>query len=185
MQEQYHKLLFGVRRSIRYHLRRCRFFDSIARATSGASLVFGSSTLAMWVEGISTPWLAVLPALVGAASILALVYEAPRMARLHSELARRFIELEQRMTLAPTPDEVSAEYDRYLEQFAAQKLAIELDEPPIHRVLDLLCRNELILAEGHDPAHLYRASRFERLTAQLLHLTPKLSHMPVAHAPEP
>ena len=106
MEEEYGKLLFAIRRSIRYHMRRCRFFDSASRATSGASLIFGSSTLFMLLYDKGPSWLAILPALVGAASIIALVYETPRMARLHSELARRFIELEQKMMLAESPGRI-------------------------------------------------------------------------------
>ena len=172
MEQEYDKLLFAIRRSVRYHMRRCRFFDMVFRVTNGASLIFGSSTLFMLLYDKGPSWLAILPALVGAASILALVYEAPRMARLHSELARKFIELEQKMILTPSPDESD------LSQFKAQKLAIEVDEPPIHRVLDLLCRNEMILAEGHDESQLYRASPCERLTSQVLHLEPNPKHMP-------
>ena len=172
MEQEHGKLLFAIRRSIRYHMRRCRFFDSASRATSGASLIFGSSTLFLLLYDKGPSWLAILPALVGAASIIALVCETPRMARLHSELARRFIELEQKMMLAESPDESD------LRQFKARKLAIEVDEPPIHRVLDLLCRNEMILAEGHDESQLYRASPYERLTAQVLHREPNPKHMP-------
>lgn len=159
MDEEYGKLLFGVRRSVRYHMRRCRFFDTVFRVTNGASLIFGSSSLFVLLYDEGPPWVAVLPALVGVASILALVYEAPRMARLHSDLARRFIELEQKMLMAPSPDGAD------LNHFRAQKLVIEVDEPPIHRVLDLLCRNEMIHAEGHDKSLLYRAGPVERLLA--------------------
>ena len=178
MDEDYGRFLFGVRRSVRYHLRRCRFFDTVFRVTNGASLIFGSSTLFMLLSEAGPSWLAFLPALVGAASIIALVYEAPRMARLHSDLARRFIELEQKMMLTESPDESN------LRQFKAQKLAIEVDEPPIHRVLDLLCRNEMILAEGHDESQLYQTSPYERLTAQVLHREPNPKRMPRSHAEE-
>ena len=183
MQEEYGKLLFGIRRSIRYHMRRCRFFDSVARIINGASLIFGSSSLFVLLYDKGPSWLAILPALVGAASIIALVYEAPRMARLHSELARRFIELEQKLIVrAHEYDPKSDDFD--LVPFRAQKLAIEVDEPPIHRILDILCRNEMILAEGHDPSYLYRASLFERLTAQVLHREPNLKRMPISRVAE-
>ncbi len=172
MKQDYSSLLFGVQRSVRYHMRRCRFFDGVTRATNALSLIFGSSTLfvlfyEMPSEQLS--WTKVIPAIVGAVSIMALVYEAPRMARLHSELARKYIELEQKMISVEPPADESG-----LKQFQAQKLEIEVDEPPIHRVLDLLCRNEMIHASGYDKAKLYPATRFERLTAQILHLEPKL-----------
>ncbi len=38
-------LLFGVRRSVRYHMRRQRFFDRLDRAAGLASLMAGSSTV--------------------------------------------------------------------------------------------------------------------------------------------
>ena len=36
-------LVFGVRRSVRYHMRRQRSFDRVDRATALASLMAGSS----------------------------------------------------------------------------------------------------------------------------------------------
>ncbi|MDE0206128.1 MAG: hypothetical protein OXP66_08900 [Candidatus Tectomicrobia bacterium] len=169
MSQEYGMLLFGVQRSVRYHMRRRRFFDGITRVTNAASLIFGSSALFVLLfhempsEHFS--WAPLIPAIVGAVSIVALVYESPRMARVHSELARKFIELEQRMVLEPDADGDT------LKQFRAQKLVIEVDEPPIHRILDALCRNELIRAYGYDK-RMYPATRFERLTAQILYLEP-------------
>ena len=33
-----------------------------------------------------------------------------------------------------------------------QRLQIEADEPPIYRIIDILWHNELMKAEGYDPA---------------------------------
>lgn len=170
MNQDYGRLLFGVQRSVRYHMRRCRFFDGMNRVTYAAALIFGSSSLFVLHYEMPSPetsWLKIIPGIVGAAAILGLVYEAPRMARLHSELARRFIELEKSIIVRPEGDE------SVLRQFQAQKLAIEVDEPPIHRILDALCRNEVIRAGGYDENQLYPAKWYERLTAQFLHLEPR------------
>lgn len=42
----WHNLLFGVRRSIRYHQRRRRFFDNLARGKTWLAFVFGSAAMA-------------------------------------------------------------------------------------------------------------------------------------------
>ena len=45
LETKHFKLLFGVRRSIRYHSRRQMFFDRFHKVTSGINIVFGSAAL--------------------------------------------------------------------------------------------------------------------------------------------
>ena len=48
-------LLFGVRRSVRYHMRRQRFFDRLDQVAALASLVAGSSTVVpCWQAAVMT-----------------------------------------------------------------------------------------------------------------------------------
>ena len=40
-----HALLFGIRRSMRYHSHRRQFFDGINNLVTALSLIFGSATI--------------------------------------------------------------------------------------------------------------------------------------------
>ena len=168
MERDYQRLLFAIRKSVRYHMRRQNYFDGFSRFTNGASLIFGASALVVLLGDMSKFWWKVIPAIVGVFSILSLVYETPRMARLHSELARRFIDLEKEMVTAESRDENA------LKRFTDKRLEIEMDEPPIHGILNILCHNEMILAEETDEKklkeRLYSVTRFQRRTSQILNL---------------
>ena len=149
-------LLFDVRRSVRYHNRRRAFFDRTSMLNTAVSLVFGSAAAAS-VLGDRT-WLAVASGFfVTLCSSIDLVVGSAQKARLHFDLARRFIELEKQL-LAVSKDDHSAICA--LEQV---RLTIESDEPPVYRALDLLCRNEQIAAEGwkrkDNPEHFSTSTR--------------------------
>lgn len=68
------------------------------------------------------------------------------------------------MVCGPAEGEVWQKYQH-------QRLLIEKDEPPPYQVLDLLCRNELLRAEGFtlskDPKVFFKAGRWQRLTCQV------------------
>ncbi|MCE1182898.1 MAG: hypothetical protein LWW81_11445, partial [Rhodocyclales bacterium] len=53
-----------------------------------------------------------------------------------------------------------------------KRLMIEKDEPPVYKVLDILCRNDLLQAEGYkrdeNPEHFCKTSLLQRLTSQIL-----------------
>ena len=68
-----------------------------------------------------------------------------RRARLHSELARDFVSLEYDMVRA---GEDLPEHE--LREFEARRLGIESREPPVLRVLDAMCHDELATALGID-----------------------------------
>jgi hypothetical protein len=51
------------------------------------------------------------------------------------------------------------------QELVAERLAIEEKEPPILRVLDTLCHNELIRAEGYDKTSYVKVNRVQRLLA--------------------
>ena len=80
---------------------------------------------------------AVVSLLVG----LDLVFNTSAKARLHDRIKRDFIALERQMqTTKATEDNVK--------QWTGERLRIEADEPPILRILDVLCHNELARAMG-------------------------------------
>ncbi len=155
-----HELLFDVRRSIRYHNRRRMFFDRFNLAANSVALIFGSATV-YGVLSHAGQWLALgAAAFVTVFSALNLVVGSSRMARLHSNLARRFIALEKDICAAEALDEAG------LRTSTVARLDIEAEEPPVLRVLDTLCHNELARAMGYGTAQMKRVKWYQRALAQ-------------------
>lgn len=154
----YKDLLWGVRRSVRYHMRRVRSYDNRSRVATGVAVLFASAAGAAALTNVDQSVAAVLSGVVALISTADLVTNNSRKARDHSDLSRRFVELEQALVSA------GPEANNYSE-YVKTRLAIEADEPPVMRVLDLLCHNELARAEGHGPEEHYPIVGYERLMA--------------------
>ncbi|MBF0426859.1 MAG: hypothetical protein HQL66_13685 [Magnetococcales bacterium] len=136
-----HKLLFGVQRSIRYHSRRRRFFDTWGRITDTISVVFGSTSATAIFQGWHRLGLAA-GFTVAFFSAINLAVGTVNASRTHHDLVRRFSELEKRIiaNLSPSEEELVG--------WERTRLDIEMDEPPVLYVLDSICHNEMLRAEG-------------------------------------
>lgn len=162
MTDSLHDLLFGVRRSIRYHVRRRMFFDRLNLTASAVSVIFGSAAMVAMLNDLGRGWVTAAAAVVTVFATINLVVGSARMARLHADLARRFVELEQQIVLA---DAAAASA---VSRFTATRLGIEAEEPPVLRVLDSLCHNELMRAMGYPSGSLLRIRWHQRLLAQIV-----------------
>ncbi|MEG2663544.1 MAG: hypothetical protein RSE33_12245 [Hafnia sp.] len=151
-------LLFDVRRSVRYHNRRRAFFDRLDQLTNVLALVFGSVS----IYGVLSHTGNLLPVLsAGIVTIFSafnLVIGSSQRARNHFDLARRFIDLEQKIVTS----EPSA---RLLAKYTSERLSIEKDEPPVLRVLDCICYNEQGRAMGFSDRDILRITSVQRLCA--------------------
>ena len=136
-------LLFAVRRSIRYHRRRERWLDGAHNLGALTAAVSGSATVAALLAGINPLLVTIAAAATAIAGAIELVFGLAKKARLHNELARDFIGLEQGLVRA---GESLSEPD--LREFVARRLDIESREPPALRVLDAMCHDELVTALG-------------------------------------
>lgn len=162
------ELLFDIRRSVRYHNRRRAFFDRVNFTASMVSLVFGSATIGSLLGKID-PWVGVACAiLVSVVSAFNLVMGSSRMARVHHDLARKFIHLEKRL-VKPVDDGVLAEITQ-------ERLTIEEDEPPVLCVLDSICHNEQARAEGCDKDEYVGVAWYQRLVADFVDLRAHTIH---------
>lgn len=144
--DEYWHLLFGVRRSVRYHDRRRGFYESFHTVVVFLSVIGGSATIAAFSTAVGSHfplWLKLLPAaLITVLSGLDLVLGSVRKAWLHADLERRFVELERYLSAGPESAALVSEgWDR--------RLAIEVDEPPVLKVLDAMCHNELLRSERY------------------------------------
>ena len=89
-----------------------------------------------------------------------LVVGTASAARLHYDLSRQFIELERQMELAARPIDAQS-----LAKFTAHRLEVEADEPPVLRVLDAMCHNELARAMGYEKKYFVRIWFYQRWLA--------------------
>ena len=137
--------LFGVRRSIRYHERRRAFFEAVNTWILACQVVVSSSFGALVLLGSSqyTEFGSVVVALVGALAAVNLVVGSHRRAFAHASLSQRFAQLEQFIT--PNEHDKNVDLD-VVSEFRRRRLAIEEDEPPKMRIIDLLCHNELVVS---------------------------------------
>jgi hypothetical protein len=143
-------VLWAAERSERYHARRQAFFDRWRRVTLGANVLFGSAAAVDLLKD-GGPEVGHSIAIVAAFAVAFLsavdmVISTAEMARLHNELRKKFVTLQakiRRSSEAPTEAEIHA--------FQDERLAIEVDEPPIYVVIDLLCVNEIERANGRPP----------------------------------
>ena len=164
----YQGLLFDVRRSVRYHTRRQKYYRNCHRIVLFSSLIFGSVTVAALAEaiGVWPLWVKASPAaFVSVIAGLDLVFGWTEQSWLHSDLARQFIKLERRMISG------SANLDEDLiRDVTIKRLKIEAAEPPVLRVLDTLCYNEMKRAMGHTKDEMIKVHIFQRLCAPFFDL---------------
>lgn len=166
---RWHKLLFSVRRSIRYHSRRESFFSRLHRTSSFINVILGTATVAAILNTTKNIWPPSV-SLTGAAlitgfSALDLVLGFADRAKQHAEFRRRFISIESCMT--------GAANERKIEECIKDRLVIEGTEPPKMFALDILCHNELMRADGYDLSdaedvkHFRHVTLWQRLTANV------------------
>lgn len=162
-----HDLLLGVRRSVRYHARRRRFFDRLRKVITFFTVLAGISTFVLLLSNQPPIWTLVTAALVTFFGIIDLILNTAEGARLHADLSRRFIELEMDIVLAG--ENLS---DQQLREFASRRLRIELEEPPMMRVLDCICHNEIVQAMGHGKEYEVKLTRAQRFFASFMDICP-------------
>jgi hypothetical protein len=178
LEDKQHALLFDVRRSVRYHRRRGRFFDLWGKVTSGLNIVAGSAAAGSFLAAQS-----VLAACAGlvvvVASTIDLVVSSSMKARDHFDLAKRFIGLEIDLERQERHSEAS------LRAITERRLLIEADEPDVLRTLDLMCHNELVRALGYGQEQMKPIGWLKRQLAQFVSFdadatTPKALAPPVS-----
>jgi len=162
LENAWYGLQFGVRRSIRYHQRRRGFFDGLDKLGDMLAVLFGSAAIYGVLAAHSATLVVVASVVVTVVATLNLVLGSSRKAWLHADLARRFIELERQLLVEPD--------EGVYRQLTAQRLSIEAEEPPILRVLDSLCHNEQLRAEGLEDQRAGPISVWQRLFAQVFDL---------------
>lgn len=159
--EKARDLLFSIRRSVRYHIRRRRFFDNMNRFMTAAIFVLSAGAVVSILSKINEMTVLVAAAAVTVLSIINLVSEIPRSAWTHADLARSFAEIEKQIILKGDLTEED------LKLLTAQRLELEKDEPPIMRMEDIKSHNELVKALGLGEPEIVRLPYLKSLTSSI------------------
>ena len=154
MQDGLHDLLWRVRLSALYHLKRERFLDGVDRASSAVAALGGAAAFAsIQTNPDFGQSVAGLIAIISACS---LVYSPAAKARRHAELARDFRLLEADVV------EQTDWSDEKLAKFSSQYSRLEASEPAALGALVTQCHNELAAAQGSRD-HITPLRWYERL----------------------
>ena len=147
-----YELLFAIRRAIRYHTKRREFFELVDRGLSFLLILLGSGVMAQFYSSY-------LGLAIAAFASLKLVFGPGLRAGNHARLAGDFIKLEQEL--------VRDDSNESVEKVMLQRLDLEATEPPVLRVLDAMCHNEICRAMDLAASEYVPITPIQRLTAQL------------------
>lgn len=165
--DEWHSLLFGVRRSIRYHAMRRQHYEhwqtistvitllsgSFAFTTSAGSLLSSATIYSISAKDIIT---SVCTGIIAINSAFTLAISPQRKAWEHTELSRKFIALEKKIINSePNNENHKALFN--------ERLDIEQTEPPILDITNIICHNDLARALGYDQSHFIKIGFFQRL----------------------
>lgn len=144
LSDKQYELLFDVRRSLRYHDRRRAFYELLHQITSLMTILMAGSVLFdIAKSGETASWMVFLSTVAALLAAADMVVGYSRRANLHTDLRSRFADLEISILFGDLTDSTWRNHRK-------TRLSIEKDEPPVYVVLDSLCRNELLVAEGFD-----------------------------------
>ncbi len=156
----YETEMYHVRRSVKYHDYRRRFFDNVLNFSLFLALLSGPAIVILSggesVAGVYAQSPAIITSIFAG---VALVSKTSAKVMLHNDLKTEFIQLRREMELGratATAEDVA--------KWTAERLRIEMREPPINRVIDALCHNEVVQSLGIEEKTEYvRVLKWHRL----------------------
>ena len=158
---EYDAVLFAARRSVRYHRCRQAFFDRVHECGLIFTALSAMAVVAVLLADLPAGWTWVR---LGAAGLTAfgsaveLLFTPARRAREHHALAGRFLGLEADLLRAG-----SSVAPQALAEIQSSRLEIEASAPPVLRVLDAICHDELVTALGLDRSRRRDIGSWQRL----------------------
>lgn len=157
-------LLFSIERSIRYNTKRQHFFECWERGTNFLSVLFGSGTLYAVLQSHQSVAIAVSIALTVCSS-LSLVIGFSEKARDHRDFSQQFLRLKERLIIEPLTLTLCNEIKIGINR-------IDLQEPPVLMVLEQICYNEQLNAEGLPREKMTKIKWYQRLFAHYIDIFP-------------
>ncbi len=154
---------FAVKRSARYHSDMRRFYGLVRDIVLFISVVF--STYGVYSLIAEGPFAAMAMLVVAIAAASSLVFRVSDKAMLHQSLYEDFVRLDKKMSRC---SEHSIESARI---FQIQRLEIELQEPPVRRVLNMMKHNDVCLSLGRVD-HILRIRWYQRMLSRMADIAP-------------
>lgn len=164
IEDELFRMDFYIRRNTRYHMRRAAFFAFLSRSTAFVGVVFGSAAAASLLTQSDPLITAGLALFIAGFSALDLVIGTSARAWLHSDLRRRYIEIDAALTECATPD------DKTLKSLWGRIKRIEADEPPVMHALEVMAHDDAVRAvynRAEAKEYLSNLNWFKRITAHI------------------
>ncbi|WP_152048896.1 hypothetical protein [Aureimonas psammosilenae] len=139
-----YQVSFAIAKSRRYHEKMSAFYGSWTDYVAVVNALVSVGAVIALLGGKDSHLAQVLVAAVAVASTVTATLKPAKKAKIHSDLQRRFTELSAEIA-GRDPTDANA---RWAEK---QRLKIEVDEPPVRRLVDLMAVNEERRARGHLP----------------------------------
>lgn len=136
------KVRYRVELSVRYHRKRERFFALCDRCSKAVSLIAGTAAFSSLLPTADAKSTAGLVVALGA--MPALVMAWGDKARLHGELAQKFLAIEAEIVRVGKRKFL----EEHLNEWQAQLLGLEALEPPTLAALEALCHNYVMDSYG-------------------------------------
>jgi uncharacterized membrane protein YuzA (DUF378 family) len=143
LEERWYELDFAVSRSLRYHAKRRRFFETCLQIVRVIIAVAGAGTVAA-VFGESAKITITFGIIVGIAASIDLVFEFARRTMTYDHLYRCFADLYAE--IAESDQNSEAQYKKML----SKRRLIEREEPTAYDVLSVVVSNEVLESRGYD-----------------------------------
>ena len=155
-----HNALYQAELSALYHRKRERFLALCDRAGKALALVAGTAAFSSILGTAEAKSYAGL--VVGIATLPGLIFAWADKARLHSELAQKYITLQSEIISVGERDFT----EEQCFSWQARLRSIEVNEPPTLTILVRICQNQIAMAAGQSDAA-YKISSTERFFAQI------------------
>lgn len=145
--KDFNDLDFGIRKSIRYHVLREKFFTRIHDGAMFVSFLSGTASVATLSEMIplSPPWSLGASGFITLVIGVVLVFRLTDKIALHRELRRDFVLLQK--NLVKSRHGSAEELKKVVQEITEERLSIELREPPVLHILNVMCHNEVMRSD--------------------------------------
>jgi hypothetical protein len=161
-----HAVLYHAELSSLYHRKRERFFALFDRGSKAFALIAGTAAFSSLLETAEAKSYAGL--VVALVTIPGLVFGWADKARLHSDLAQKFTQIQAEIAQAGERDFT----EQQLNEWSAKLRLIEATEPPALSALVKHCQNQLAAASG-EKDKITSLSWSERWLGQIFDISPK------------
>jgi hypothetical protein len=154
--------LFPIEKSIRYHQRRRKFYDSWHRWMMFAVILSGSASVTDFFKAYQI-FLGLLVAVIAAADV---VFALSDRARDHEFLMRRFCHLIAKIRRCVSPTQLD------IQNWRVERIEIETEEPAVYWALEAACYNEALRALDRHPEDEVFIPWYYSITKNLMQFDP-------------